>query len=121
LRARVLSLADGERGCSAPDAGAAFHVLVEGIDWRRPAWIKLKPSPIAEEALSRIGALYDFENRIRGVSPDERRTLRQQHARPILDELKARIEATRGTAASASSSSTHSAILKSSTASSPMR
>lgn len=59
--------------------------------------IKLKPSPIAEEALSRIGVLYDIENRIRGMSADERRTLRQQHARPILDELKAWIEATLST------------------------
>ena len=55
--------------------------------------IKLKPSPIADEALSRIGALYDIENRIRGMSADERRTLRQHHARPVLDELKAWIEA----------------------------
>ncbi|MBB4300595.1 transposase [Rhizobium leguminosarum] len=59
--------------------------------------IKLKPSPIAEEALSRIGALYDIENRIRGMSADERRTLRQHHARPVLDELKAWIEATLST------------------------
>ena len=56
--------------------------------------IKLKPSPIAEEAFSRIGALYDIENRIRGMSADERRTLRQQHAKPILSELKRWIEAT---------------------------
>jgi transposase len=59
--------------------------------------IKLKPSPIAEEALSRIGALYDIENRIRGMSADERRTLRQHHARLVLDELKAWIEATLST------------------------
>lgn len=51
--------------------------------------IKLKPSPNAEEALSRIGALYDFENRICGMSADEQRTLRQHHARPVLDELNA--------------------------------
>ena len=51
--------------------------------------IKLKASPIAEEALSRIGALYDIEKRIRGMTADERRTLRQQHARPVLDDLKA--------------------------------
>ncbi len=54
--------------------------------------IKLKPSPIADEALSRIGALYDIEDRIRGMSADERRTLRQQHARPILADLKSWIE-----------------------------
>jgi len=54
--------------------------------------IKLKPSPIAQEALSRIGALYDIEDRICGMLPDERRDLRQQHAKPILDELKEWIE-----------------------------
>jgi transposase len=51
--------------------------------------IKLKASPVAEEALTRIGALYDIEDRIRGMTPEERRTLRQRHARPILEDLKA--------------------------------
>ena len=50
--------------------------------------IKLKASPIAEEALERIGALYDIESRIRGMTADERRTLRQQHAKPLLTDLK---------------------------------
>ncbi|MGZ2505404.1 transposase [Rhizobium beringeri] len=59
--------------------------------------IKLKPSPIADEALSRIGALYDIEDRIRGMSAEERRTLRQQHARPLLADLKSRIEETLST------------------------
>ncbi|WP_160012620.1 IS66 family transposase [Rhizobium sp. 18055] len=59
--------------------------------------IKLKPSPIADEALSRIGALYDIEDRIRGMPSDQRRTLRQQHARPILEELKVWIEDTLST------------------------
>ncbi|MFP1132670.1 IS66 family transposase [Asticcacaulis sp. W401b] len=55
--------------------------------------IKLKASPVAEEALSRIGALYDIEARIHGMTAEERRALRQQHARPLLDSLKAWIEA----------------------------
>lgn len=59
--------------------------------------IKLKPSPIADEALSRIGALYDIESRIRGMPADDRCTLRQQHAKPILGELKVWIEATLST------------------------
>jgi transposase len=59
--------------------------------------IKLKPSPIADEALSRIGALYDIEDRIRGMPADQRRTLRQQHTRPILEELKVWIEDTLST------------------------
>jgi transposase len=50
--------------------------------------VKLKSSPVAEEALTRIGALYDIEDRIRGMSAPERRELRQQHARPILSGLK---------------------------------
>ncbi|WP_034885863.1 IS66 family transposase [Ensifer aridi] len=59
--------------------------------------IKLKPSSIADEALSRIGALYDIEDSIRGMTADERRTLRQQHAKPILADLKGWIEATLST------------------------
>jgi hypothetical protein len=51
--------------------------------------IKLKASPVAEAALTRIGALYDIEDRIRGMTAEERRTLRQHHATPILKDLKA--------------------------------
>jgi hypothetical protein len=54
--------------------------------------IKLKLSPIAEEALARIGTLCDIEDRIRGRLPDERRALRQQHVKPILADLKVWIE-----------------------------
>ena len=56
--------------------------------------IKLKASPLADEALTRIGALYDIEERIRGMTADERSGLRQQHARPILDDLKVWIRET---------------------------
>ncbi|MGZ2471728.1 transposase [Sinorhizobium medicae] len=56
--------------------------------------IKLKPSPIAEEALSHIGALYDIEDRIRGMPAAERQMLRQEHAGPILRDLKFWIEET---------------------------
>jgi len=56
--------------------------------------IKLKPSPIAEEALSRIGALYDIEDRIRGMPAAEREMLRQEHAGPILRDPKVWIEET---------------------------
>jgi len=51
--------------------------------------VKLKASPVAEEALTRIGALYDIEDRIRGMTADERRELRRQYARPVFDDLKA--------------------------------
>lgn len=56
--------------------------------------LKLKASPMAEEALTRIGPLYDIEERIRGMTADERRTMRQQHPRPIFDDLEAWIKDT---------------------------
>jgi transposase len=45
-------------------------------------------SPIAKEALERIGALYEIEREIRGRPPDERQTVRNQRAGPLLDDLK---------------------------------
>jgi transposase len=46
------------------------------------------PAPIASEALERIAELYAVEADIRGRSADERRALRQEESRPILDELE---------------------------------
>src|ERR1700724_4547033 len=46
------------------------------------------PAPIASEALKRIAELYAIESEIRGRSVDERRVLRQEESRPILDELE---------------------------------
>ncbi len=51
-------------------------------------------SPLASEALARIGALYDIEETIRGKPPDERRSVRQARAGPLLDEIKNWLEAT---------------------------
>jgi transposase len=45
-------------------------------------------SPIAKEALERIAALYGIEKEIRGRPPDDRKQVRQQRARPLLDDLK---------------------------------
>ncbi|MGH8220375.1 MAG: IS66 family transposase [Steroidobacteraceae bacterium] len=46
-------------------------------------------SPIAKEALERIGALYQIEDHIRGSSPEDRRVARQKYAVPLLDALHA--------------------------------
>src|SRR5437764_4701 len=40
-------------------------------------------SPVAKEALDRIGQLYGVEETIKGLSPDHRRRERQQHSKPI--------------------------------------
>jgi transposase len=46
------------------------------------------PAPIASEVLTRIAKLYEVEKNIRGKSADERRTVRQEKSKPILDELE---------------------------------
>jgi len=49
-------------------------------------------APVAEEALPRIGELYDIEADIRGSPPDERRKIRQQRAAAKLKALRAWLE-----------------------------
>jgi transposase len=44
-------------------------------------------SPIAKEALDRIGRLYGVEETIRGLSPDHRRRERQLQSKPIAEAL----------------------------------
>jgi transposase len=44
-------------------------------------------SQIAGQALEHIGELYDIERRIQGATDDERRQVRQQHSRPVIDKL----------------------------------
>lgn len=44
-----------------------------------------KGSPIVDEALLRIAALYKIEDAIRGSAPDHRRTVRQELSRPLVD------------------------------------
>src|SRR5689334_14559258 len=46
-------------------------------------------SPLAGEALRRIGELYKVEAEIRGRPAEERRTVRQERSRPIVDALHA--------------------------------
>ena len=51
-------------------------------------------SPVATEALERIGALYVIEKEIRGRSPEDRHEIRGTRARPLLESLKQWLEAT---------------------------
>jgi transposase len=46
-------------------------------------------SPLAEEALRRIGELYAVEAEFRGRSAEERRVARQERSKPIVDALHA--------------------------------
>lgn len=51
-------------------------------------------SPVALEALERIGALYQIEADIRGRQPDERKAERQARAAPLLKDLHEWLHAT---------------------------
>jgi transposase len=53
-------------------------------------------SPVAAEAMERIGALYGIEKEIRGRPPEQRHEVRNARARPLLESLKGWLEATLG-------------------------
>jgi transposase len=53
-------------------------------------------SPVAKEALEHIAALYAIEEEIRGRSADERREVRHQRSRPLLEAFKQWLEETLG-------------------------
>jgi len=51
-------------------------------------------SPVAAEALRRIGELYEIEETIRGKPPEARRAVRQQRARPLIESMREWLEST---------------------------
>jgi hypothetical protein len=50
-------------------------------------------APIARETLERIAELYAIESRIRGQSAEQRRAARQAESKPLVESLKAWLEA----------------------------
>lgn len=86
-------------GILQADAYAGFGHLYEGGRIQEAAcWAHARrgfyeihqanQSPIAAEALERIGALYAIESEIRGKPPDERAAIRQARAGPLLESLR---------------------------------
>ena len=55
---------------------------------------KATASPVAEEALIRIAALYTIEKEIRGSPPDARRAARQVKSKPLFADLQAWLDRT---------------------------
>jgi transposase len=89
----------GFKGILQVDGYAGYRVLADRGDvqlafcWshvRRPFYelAAAGPAPIASETLERIAALYAIENDIRGRSAEERRAVRQDRSRPIIDDLE---------------------------------
>jgi transposase len=93
------------RGTLQADAYAGFNQLyADGRIQQAVCWAHVRrhfydleqahSSPVAREALQRIGALYGIEEPIRGRPPDERRAVRQAQARPLVDSMRQWFEAT---------------------------
>ena len=85
-------------GALQADAYAGFNSLYEtGRIQEVACWAHVRrkfydleqahASPIAKEAIERIGQLYAVESEIRGRPPDERHQVRQTCARPLLQAL----------------------------------
>lgn len=86
-------------GTLQADAYAGFHHLYEkGRITEAACWAHVRrkfydfatanDSPVADEALRRIGLLYEIESDIRGQPPDQRRQVRQARAGPVLADFK---------------------------------
>jgi transposase len=56
--------------------------------------LHLTGSPLAKEALDRIGRLFDIERAANGLPPDMRQRIRQSRAVPLVEELAAFLDAT---------------------------
>jgi transposase len=91
------------RGTLQADAYAGFNQLYEtGRIQEAACWAHVRrkfyelqqahASPIATQAIERIGQLYAIESEIRGRPPDERREVRQARARPLLQSLHGWLE-----------------------------
>jgi len=92
------------RGTLQADAYAGFNQLyADGRIQQAVCWAHVRrhfydleqahASPIAQEALQRIAALYKVEDQIRGKPPEERRTVRQAESKPLLDSMRQWFEA----------------------------
>jgi transposase len=92
-------------GILQADGYAGFNKLYEkGLIVEAACWAHVRRkfhdlyqahrSPIAKEALERIGQLYGIEQDIRGRSPAERKEVRQARSRPLLEALLAWLKAT---------------------------
>jgi transposase len=98
----------GFRGALQADGFSGFDGLyVDGQVREAACWAHVRrkfydlhvatKSALANEALTRIQALYAIEDAIRGRPPDERRAMRETRAAPLLDALQRWLEATLAT------------------------
>lgn len=99
----------GYRGYFQADAFSGYNALYRDPKTKTPrdivevgCWAHVRrkftdilektPSPIAAEAVVRIGELFAIERDIKGAPPDARKRVRQSRALPLLDALKQWLE-----------------------------
>src|SRR5664279_4924572 len=96
---RPIAHLEGFKGILQVDGYAGYRKLANRGDVRLAfCWSHVRrnfyelatpgPAPIASEALEHIAALYAVEKDIRGRSADERRAVRQQKSRSLVDALE---------------------------------
>ena len=98
----------GFKGVLQVDAYAAYNALADPARAGGPAtlaygWSHVRRhfyeiaqggnAPLAEEALRRIAALFGIERTLRGQAPEQRRTVRLAQTTPLIDDLRAWLEA----------------------------
>ena len=80
--------ADGAKPAPVAEVFCWSHVRRKFHD------VHLTGSPLAKEALDRIGRLFDIERAAHGLPPDMRRRIRQSRAAPLVEELAGFLDAT---------------------------
>jgi transposase len=96
---RPIAHLSGFKGILQVDGYGGYKVLAKQGDVRLAfCWSHVRrhfyelanpgPAPIAAEALTRIAALYHIEQDIRGRSADQRRAVRQERSRPLVEDLE---------------------------------
>ena len=96
---RPIAHLSGFKGILQVDGYGGYKVLAKQGDVRLAfCWSHVRryfyelatpgPAPIAAEALTRIAALYRIEAEIRGRSADQRRAVRQERTRPLVEDLE---------------------------------
>lgn len=80
-----------EAGCWAHARRPFFAMadLEENARRRAAGKTAIMLSPVAIEVVRRIDALFGIERAINGKSADERKTVRQERSKPLVDQLKA--------------------------------
>ena len=96
---RGILQADGYAGFTQIyDGGSVFEASCWAHARRKFVELdELHKSPVAAEMIARVGALYGIEEEIRGRRPDERRAVRHERSRPLLDAMKPWLEQTLAT------------------------